>query len=59
MPLYQEIRELEARRISEALEASNGVRVRAAERLAIPLRTLVTKIKEYGLQDFPRTRTVR
>jgi DNA-binding NtrC family response regulator len=49
--LYDEIRDLERRRIGEALEACGGVRVRAAERIGIPLRTLVTKIKEYGLAD--------
>jgi DNA-binding NtrC family response regulator len=54
IPLYQEVRELEARRIREALVACEGVRVRTAERLGIPLRTLVTKIKEYGLQSYRR-----
>jgi len=58
VPLYQEIRELEERRIREALAACDGVRVRAAERLGLPLRTLVTKIKEYGLQSVARERRV-
>src|SRR5207302_9274483 len=49
--LYDEIRELERKRISEALAETNGVRVRAAELIGIPLRTLVTKIREYGLSD--------
>jgi len=52
-PLYQEIRELEELRIREALEATGGVRVRAAELLGLPLRTLVTKLKQYGLSRHP------
>lgn len=53
--LYEEIRELEQRRIREALEATGGVRVKAAALIGIPLRTLVTKIGEYGLGDTPRS----
>ena len=47
--LYEEIEELERTRIEEALAAANGIRVRAAELLGMPLRTLSTKIKQYGL----------
>jgi DNA-binding NtrC family response regulator len=47
--LYEEIRELERTRIAEALAATGGVRVRAAELLGVPLRTFVTKMKEHGI----------
>lgn len=49
MPLYDEIAALERMRIAQALRASKGVRVVAAARLGIPLRTLVTKVRVYGL----------
>jgi transcriptional regulator with PAS, ATPase and Fis domain len=49
--LSDEIRELERTRIEQALDAAGGVRVRAAEMIGMPLRTLVTKIKLYGLAD--------
>jgi DNA-binding NtrC family response regulator len=49
--LAEEIRDLERRRIAEALAASDGVRVRASERLGMPLRTLLSKIKAYGLDS--------
>ncbi len=49
MPLYDEIAALERTRIAQALRASKGVRVVAAARLGIPLRTLVTKIRVYAL----------
>ncbi len=52
--LYDEIRELEKTRIQEALEEAGGVRNRAAELIGMPLRTLVTKIKVYGLGPPPR-----
>jgi len=45
--LYEEIRELERTRIMEALAATGGVRVKAAALIGMPLRTLVTKLKEY------------
>jgi two-component system response regulator AtoC len=48
-PLADEVRELEARRMREALEISGGVRIRAAELIGMPLRTFVTKLKRYGL----------
>lgn len=52
--LYEEIQELEKARIREALEETDGVRVRAAEILGMPLRTLVTKMKLYGFSSIPR-----
>lgn len=52
--LADEVRELEERRMREALEHCDGVRVRAAEWIGMPLRTFVTKLKQYGLQDVGR-----
>jgi DNA-binding NtrC family response regulator len=49
--LADEVRELEQERIKQALDASDGVRVRAAALLGVPLRTFATKLKEYGLVD--------
>jgi len=48
-PLREELRELEKTRIQEALEATRGVRVEAARLLDLPLRTLVAKVREYGI----------
>ncbi len=47
--LETEIRELEQRRMMEALTASAGVQVRAAELLGMPIRTFSYKLKHYGL----------
>ncbi len=47
--LYDEIRDLERSRMVEALDESSGVRVRAAALIGMPLRTFVTKLKEYGI----------
>ncbi len=49
--LSDEIRELEKRRIEEALAATDGVRVRAAELIGMPLRTFVAKLKVHGLSS--------
>ena len=51
--LYEEVRELEMQRIQEALEETGGVRNLAADLIGVPLRTLVTKIKLYGLGPAP------
>jgi transcriptional regulator with GAF, ATPase, and Fis domain len=51
LSLPEEVRQLERRRIVEALKSTGGVRVRAAQVLGMPLRTLVTKISRYGLSD--------
>jgi DNA-binding NtrC family response regulator len=48
-PVGEELRELEKRRMAEALAAADGVRVRAAELIGMPLRTFVQKLKQYGL----------
>ena len=50
--IYDEIRELERDRISAALAATSGIRVRAAELIGMPLRTFVTKMKEHQI-DVP------
>jgi len=54
--LADEIRELERTRIEEALESADGVRVRAAELIGMPLRTLLTKMKAYALDETPSGR---
>jgi DNA-binding NtrC family response regulator len=48
-PLADEIRDLERRRLAQALAAAEGVRVRAAALIGMPLRTFASKIKEYRL----------
>jgi len=47
--LAEELRDLEQRRIAEALRAAAGVQRRAAELLGMPLRTLRCKLTQYGL----------
>jgi transcriptional regulator of acetoin/glycerol metabolism len=44
-----EIRELETRRMTEALDATNGVRKDAAALIGMPLRTFTMKLGKYGL----------
>jgi DNA-binding NtrC family response regulator len=48
--LASEIAELEKRRITEALESTGGNQTRAAELLGMPRRTLVKRIKQYGIR---------
>ena len=43
------VAEVERRKIVEALKATGGDRVRAAEQLQVPLRFLQSKIKDYRL----------
>ncbi|MCP3103722.1 sigma 54-interacting transcriptional regulator [Myxococcus sp. K15C18031901] len=50
LPLAQEIRELERRRMQEALDASEGVQTRAAALIGMPIRTFSFKLKQLGLQ---------
>jgi len=47
--LADEIQELERKRIQEALAAAQGVRVKAAAIIGMPLRTFVAKLKRYRL----------
>lgn len=49
--LSDEVQELEARRMREALDSTGGNQRRAAERIGMPLRTFVTKLKQYGLRE--------
>jgi two-component system response regulator AtoC len=49
-PLAEEVRDLEKRRMSEALEAAGWVQTRAAELIGMPLRTFQQKLKQYGLK---------
>ncbi len=49
--IADEVQELEARRMREALEQSRGNQRQAAELIGMPLRTFVTKLKQYGLRD--------
>lgn len=55
-PLADEIADLERRRIVEALAACGGVQTRAAQLLGMPLRTLVTRVRKYGLGRGGRSR---
>ncbi|MBL0692248.1 sigma 54-interacting transcriptional regulator [Comamonas sp. JC664] len=50
VPLAQEIRDLERRRMQEALEAAEGVQTRAAAMIGMPIRTFSFKLKQLGLQ---------
>jgi two-component system, NtrC family, response regulator AtoC len=57
-PLYEELEELERRRMEAALAQTQGNQTRAAELLAIPLRTFQTKVRQYGLgKRQPKQRT--
>ena len=47
--LAEEVADLERARMTQALEASGGVKARAAQLIGMPLRTFVTKSKRYGL----------
>jgi DNA-binding NtrC family response regulator len=49
-PIADEVRELERRRMVEALRATGGVQNRAAELIEMPLRTFATKLKRYRIQ---------
>ncbi len=48
--LRDELRELEKTRMLQALDATGGVRNKAAAMLGMPLRTFVTRLKEYGIE---------
>jgi DNA-binding NtrC family response regulator len=48
-PISDELRELERRRMIEALAASGGVRTRAAQLIDMPIRTFTLKVKQYKL----------
>jgi two-component system response regulator AtoC len=48
-PIGEEMRELERRRMAEALVAADGVKTRAAQLIDMPIRTFTLKLKQYGL----------
>jgi DNA-binding NtrC family response regulator len=48
-PISDELRELERRRMAEALAASDGVKTRAAQLIDMPIRTFTLKLKQYKL----------
>jgi DNA-binding NtrC family response regulator len=48
-PIADELRELEMLRMTQALEASDGVQTQAARLLSMPIRTFVHKLKRYGM----------
>jgi two-component system, NtrC family, response regulator AtoC len=50
-PIADELRELERRRMQEALDAAGGVQKRAAELIGMPARTFTMKFKQYGLGE--------
>src|SRR5262249_37924470 len=47
-PIEEEVRELEMRRMREALEQCQGIQTRAAALIRMPLRTFQAKYKKYG-----------
>jgi DNA-binding NtrC family response regulator len=48
-PINDEIRELEKRRMVEALAAAGGVKTKAAQLIDMPIRTFTLKLKQYKL----------
>ncbi len=48
-PIAEELRELERRRMAEALAASGGVKTKAAQLIDMPIRTFTLKLKQYKL----------
>jgi DNA-binding NtrC family response regulator len=49
--INDELRDLERRRMREALIAAGGVQKKAAELIGMPLRTFTMKYKQYGLGE--------
>jgi DNA-binding NtrC family response regulator len=49
--IADEVQELERRRMREALQRTQGNQRQAAELIGMPLRTFVTKLKQYGLRE--------
>ncbi len=50
-PIAEEVRELERRRMIQALTVTGGVQTRAADLLRMPRRTFVGKMRDYGLHE--------
>ncbi len=56
-PIEEEVRELERRRMTQALAAAGGNQTRAADLIGMPLRTFQTKLRVYDLPRPTSTRT--
>ncbi|HEY5944465.1 MAG TPA: sigma-54 dependent transcriptional regulator, partial [Kofleriaceae bacterium] len=48
-PIADELKELERRRMAEALTAAGGVKTKAAQLIDMPIRTFTLKLKQYKL----------
>jgi DNA-binding NtrC family response regulator len=48
-PIGEELRELERKRMAEALVAARGVKTRAAQLIEMPIRTFTLKLKQHKL----------
>jgi DNA-binding NtrC family response regulator len=48
-PIADELRELERKRMAEALTAAGGVKTKAAQLIDMPIRTFTLKLKQYKL----------
>ncbi|MEO8699055.1 MAG: sigma 54-interacting transcriptional regulator [Kofleriaceae bacterium] len=48
-PIADELRDLERRRMAEALATANGVKTKAAQLIEMPIRTFTLKLKQYKL----------
>jgi DNA-binding NtrC family response regulator len=48
-PIADELKELERRRMAEALAATGGVKTKAAQLIDMPIRTFTLKLKQYKL----------
>jgi two-component system, NtrC family, response regulator AtoC len=55
-PIVDELRELECKRILEALEACDGVQTKAAAAIGMPLRTFTFRMKQFGIDGRERKR---
>jgi DNA-binding NtrC family response regulator len=48
-PIADELREVERRRMAEALAAAGGIKTKAAQLIDMPIRTFTLKLKQYKL----------
>jgi DNA-binding NtrC family response regulator len=55
-PVADELRELERRRMIEALDACDGIQTRAASLIGMPLRTFTCRMRQYGIESRDRKR---
>jgi two-component system response regulator AtoC len=54
--IADELRELERRRIVEALDACDGIQTHAAAAIGMPLRTFTFRMRQYGIEGRERKR---